>query len=115
MYHFDHITALCQIWLPTSPVWTPCAMLRSSSCSTQTFQSSTRLHSAEAVFAKSMQTFWTNFAKSDTPQSDGAITWPAFNGSERALRFTADPVNTVDAARYAPKCSFGTSWATNDP
>ena len=108
MYHFDHIISFgAKFWLPTSPVCVdtvchaeelPFVFDPDLSIINATFTPS------EATLAKSMQTFWTNFAKSDRPGSDGAMSWPAFNGSEQALRFGA--VNTMDAARYAQKCSF---------
>eukprot|EP00937_MAST-01D_sp_MAST-1D-sp2_P000965 g965.t1 len=110
VYHFDHIISFgAKFWLPTSPICVdtvchaeelPFVFAPDLTVINASFTP------AEAALAHSMGRYWTNVAKAGAPGSDGAISWPTMDGAERALRFTTDPANSIDTARYADKCAF---------
>ncbi len=69
------------------------------------------LPEAQAL-GKIMQSYWTNFAKTGNPNSQGLPSWPAFRPDSRQVQILDSQVRT-EPASFAPRCEFWYNYTRN--
>ena len=122
LYHFDHVISFgSAFWLPSTPVCVdavchgeelPFVFDPNTSSVNRSFTAD------EAALALSMQTYWSNFAKSGAPGVAAGVAWPELNAAnESAIHLRGAGGNVVDHAVYADRCEFwdglGYEWVLN--
>ena len=70
------------------------------------FEAAAKFVDADFKLANEMEIYWTNFAKTGNPNSDGLPHWPGFERGQAFIEFTQDGRITTAAGLRLPQCNL---------